>query len=512
MAAQSNYRTLLRGGTLLVHDDESHVQPTCADLLIVGNTIARIQKNILLEEEDAAKTTIIDCRGKIICPGFISTHHHLYQTPMKGQHANHTLLEYFPTGNFTASLYSLADAFWGELGGALEAIDAGTTTVVDHSSLNLSPEYPKTTLRALASSGLRAIYAYCSPRIVQSWSPLKWTDDYSSDWVLDSFNSLAKDEPIASGRVRLGFAVDNLYLPAEEISALYARIRSAGAKVITSHAVGGLSFGNPPSAVQILAQHGLLGPDILLSHANFPKDGDAELLRTAGAWVSSTPNTELQMGMPPVALQAGFSSQASLGVDCHSWGSGFIPGQMRLLLQWARCQRAEDLAAAGEWSRHVGFGVEEVFNLGTVGGARAVGMSDEIGRIQEGFKADLVVFGTQSPGMLVAAVESPVAAVVLHSNERDVEMVIVDGVVRKQEGHLIDVVTAPPVGGGPTGLGVEEGERITWDDVAGEVLSSRERLKQKMLGIDWDAAEEVTLDRFHYNRKSMVEAVNSGDA
>ena len=46
-----------------------------------------------------------------------------------------------PSGNLIGALYSPDDAFWGELSGAMEAIDAGTTCVVDHSSLNIGPEY-----------------------------------------------------------------------------------------------------------------------------------------------------------------------------------------------------------------------------------------------------------------------------------------------------------------------------------------------------------------------------------
>jgi cytosine/adenosine deaminase-related metal-dependent hydrolase len=143
MASLSASKLLLSGGTLLVHDEADHVIPIEADLLVEGSTISKIQKDIQIPLGEEKDVKVIDCKDKIISPGFISTHHHLYQTQFKGSHANHTLLEYFPRGNYTASLYSLEDTFWGQLSGAMEAIDAGTTTVVDHSSVNLSPEYCK---------------------------------------------------------------------------------------------------------------------------------------------------------------------------------------------------------------------------------------------------------------------------------------------------------------------------------------------------------------------------------
>jgi cytosine/adenosine deaminase-related metal-dependent hydrolase len=65
-------------------------------LLIEDNKIARISSHIT----PTAGTDIIDCTGKIISPGFIDTHHHVWQTQLKGRHANQTLLEYIPNGSW----------------------------------------------------------------------------------------------------------------------------------------------------------------------------------------------------------------------------------------------------------------------------------------------------------------------------------------------------------------------------------------------------------------------------
>lgn len=85
---------LLQGGTILTHNASDHVKAVEADLLIEGNIIAKIEKGIKV----GAETEVIDCTGKLLSPGFVDTHHHVWQTLLKGRHANHLLLDYFPSG------------------------------------------------------------------------------------------------------------------------------------------------------------------------------------------------------------------------------------------------------------------------------------------------------------------------------------------------------------------------------------------------------------------------------
>jgi cytosine/adenosine deaminase-related metal-dependent hydrolase len=138
---------LLKRGTLLIPDDAQprFVRPVQADLLVVDDRIARISPNIELPGDLAAtyQVTTVDCHRKIVTPGFIDTHHHLWQTQLRGRHGDHTVLDYMPTGNLAASFFTPSDVFWGQLGGALEAIDSGTTTVVDHAHMNYSEQHCK---------------------------------------------------------------------------------------------------------------------------------------------------------------------------------------------------------------------------------------------------------------------------------------------------------------------------------------------------------------------------------
>jgi cytosine/adenosine deaminase-related metal-dependent hydrolase len=85
---------LLKGGTVLVHDVIDSVKAIHADLLIEGNKIKKITAGITAP----ADAIVIDCSDKILSPGFIDTHHHVWNTQLRGRHANQLVLEYAYAG------------------------------------------------------------------------------------------------------------------------------------------------------------------------------------------------------------------------------------------------------------------------------------------------------------------------------------------------------------------------------------------------------------------------------
>lgn len=100
-------------------------------------------------------------------------------------------------------------------------------------------------LRATIASGVRSVFGYCPTARLSQWTPeLELESDLLAPWVMEMFDHLARLNPFGSqGRVRLGFAFDGTWLPGPVLQDMFARVRRAGAQLITTHSVYGPAFG-----------------------------------------------------------------------------------------------------------------------------------------------------------------------------------------------------------------------------------------------------------------------------
>jgi hypothetical protein len=204
----------------------------------------------------------------------------------------------------------------------------------------------------------------------------------------------------------------------------------------------------------------------------------------------------LQMGHGhPICFSA--LDNSSLGVDCHSACAAYLPAQMNLALQVARADGNRKLDNAGMWPTVISYKTEDAFNLGTIRGAKAIGLDKEIGTLEVGKRADVVIFDGTSPSMLAVSERDPVAAIVMHSSPKDVRTVIVDGIIRKQDGQLLPVRV-------PQGIGsdAETGSTYSWEDVIKEVAKGMHTLDAlKMASCDPKIAREGLIKAFHIDPK-----------
>ncbi|KAF3927847.1 hypothetical protein ABW20_dc0103208 [Dactylellina cionopaga] len=310
------------------------------------------------------------------------------------------------------------------------------------------------------------------------------------DWFLSHFKTLAS-QTHADGRVEIGFGYDLFFIGEDANKMVFKTVRDAGVKLITTHWANKSPVFGGWSNITTMDQQQLAGPDILVSHGNQMTDDDAAVFDKYGMWVSSTPMTELQMGLGvPVCFDPRFEKRASLGIDCHSSGAGDMITQMRVGLQAERGMFNQKYVEQGKNPSTCKQTVEQVFNLGTIKGARACGMADKVGSIAVGKKADFVIFDGETPAMVCGAKKNPVAAIVLHSSVRDIDTVIVDGVIKKQGGKLLSVEG-------------EDSQKLDWKDVAMKLDESYEALEEKAKGLGYEIAMDAIKSAFHLDKDNF---------
>ena len=422
-------RLLFRGATVLTMDavlgDLAH-----GDVLVEGEIVAEVAEHI-----DAGDCRVIDAAGAILSPGFVDTHRHTWQTQLRGVAAEWTLFDYVLHMRMVyGSLYAPEDAYLGNYCGALEALDAGITTLVDHSHIVNSPEHADEALRGLVDSGIRAVYCYGlypNPR----HDPFQL--DFDPTWRMEDARRFRKERLAGdSGRVRFGVAPSEpTAVPLGQLEREIELARELGAHRISLHVSMG-RWDRGERTVERLAAGKRLAEDLLFVHGSTLTDGELHAISESGASISCTPETELQMGMGrPVYGRAERERAAtSLGIDIASNFSGDMFAQMRLLLQ---AERGFDNEARDRPPRGLELRTRDVLELATIRGAYAVGLAGSVGSITPGKQADLVLTRTDSPHM--AAVTDPVAALVLYAAASDVDTVVVGGRVLKERGKLAGV-------------------------------------------------------------------------
>ncbi|RFU26866.1 hypothetical protein B7463_g9464, partial [Scytalidium lignicola] len=402
-------------------------------VLITGDRIVSIFP-ASKKEETPVNTTIIPSQGKIITPGFIDTHRHLWQTAFKTLGSNTSLAEYFNRyGEFAISktLYTPEDVYLGQLTGIYESLNAGVTSILDHSHHTWSPETALAGLQASVDSGARVWWTFTFHDLDNE----TYTSPYTREAQVQDFLQLSQEGPwkssstVSFGAAYDGWTVDNMTLVQQVIDLATSQNVSA----FTTHYLGGpWNYANSPVLLNTL---GFLNTSIpiVFSHASYMTAQDAVLLRDTNQFISITPESERHYGhgdpSSPYVMD-----QASLGIDTHFTFSADIIGQARLWLQTVRLQFYAQVLNNWQVPPNNPMSVEQAFLLATRGGGLALHRND-IGVLVEGAKADLVVFDATSPNILGWV--DPVAAVILHSNTGDIEHVLVDGEFRKWDFKLI---------------------------------------------------------------------------
>ncbi len=423
--------TLLTGGSVLLGAPRG-ARFERVDLLVIDGKIAAI--GLDLERNDVGE--VIDATGTVVIPGFVDTHHHLWETNLRGMTARWDIIDFSWGVRFHHSaIQSPEDIYAGTYAGALGAVDAGITTTLDFNHAINSPEHAREGIRAIRDAGIRTLFAY--GLIAAPYAPSGFDHDEARRNDLRALRSEVFSSNDASSRVRLGVAVNDIGgVPWEQTKAEYELAQELDL-ISTSHTN---STWSPQRAPEISWLHhdGLLGSQQVHAHMNTSTAHELQLVADAGAAIASTPETELQMGMgyPILGRAAELGIAAGLGTDIQANNGADMFTQMRLSMH-AETARVNQpiLDAWGTGALHgVAMAPEEVLHHATLGGAEALGLAAVTGSIELGKAADLVLVRTDQ--LHHRPLIDPMAILVQHSRVSDIDTVIVGGTVLKRGGLL----------------------------------------------------------------------------
>jgi cytosine/adenosine deaminase-related metal-dependent hydrolase len=429
---------IIKNATVVSVDNSIGTVPNC-DLLIQDGFIKAVGPDI----EHSSEHVIIDATNAIVSPGFIDTHRHTWQTQLRTICTDFVLADYLLTlRHIYGSCYSPHDAYLGNYCGALESIDNGITyLLVDHSHIMNSPEHADAAVKGLKEAKIRGTFCYGfypNPPWEGSYTD-KNREDKTPDWRLEDAKRVRQTHfPSNSPGDLLRFGVapaEAEVVPFDQLVHEIEVARSLGAAIITAHVALG-KYDSGHFTTRQLNQRGLLGPDLLWSHANSLSDDELQAVQKNGMGLSTTPDIEMQMGGGhPVAFKArGFGCTAALGIDICSNCPADMFRQMRLLLQAQRCV---DQAQASGPPLNMSRKCAEVLEMATIGGAKAVGLENFIGSITPGKRADVLI--TRCDSTTLVPVHDPVGALVLYANGSDIDTVFINGEVLKSKGKLTNV-------------------------------------------------------------------------
>lgn len=422
-------RLLIENGYVLSMDD-SIGELEQGSVLIEGERIAQVAPAI-----DAADAQVIDGRGMVVMPGFVDTHRHTWQTALRAICADWTLMEYFRGIRLNVSPeYTADDVYAGNFVGALEALDAGVTSILDFSHCNNSPAHADAAIAGLRDAGIRAVYAY-------GYFPAPVAEPMftsPAERIADAHRVRSEHFSSDDDLLTMGVALTETgLLPFDDTAAEVRSARELDA-LLTAHTA--CVWGSRSTmGVTELDAHGLLDSNQVHVHCNALPDAELELLARAGAKVSSTPETELQMGMghPVIGRALALGMAPTLGCDIVSLNGGDMFAQMRIGLQFQRAMDNDPVIESGEMPATLRLGVRDALRWATANGAEALGLGSKVGSLTPGKQADVLLIGGNALNMTPRP--EPVGSVVVQANAANVDTVIVAGRVVKRHGSLAGV-------------------------------------------------------------------------
>jgi cytosine/adenosine deaminase-related metal-dependent hydrolase len=420
---------LIKGGAIVSMDAAIKDLPR-GDVLVENGRIAAIAPTLAADDAE-----IIDAAGMIVLPGLINAHVHTWQSGLRGIAGDWTVAKYMQAMHGgLAGHFQPEDVHIANLMGALNALNNGTTTLVDWCHVNRTPAHTDAAIEGLAASGARAVFLHGSPK-----PDAKPGEKHYSEVPMPR----AEIERLRKGRfasqdglVTLGLAILGPNYSVREVTLSDVRLARDFGLIASMHVGGGIVM--QPDGFQRLLDDGLVGENFNIVHGNDMAHDLIRRLAGAGAQFTSTAEIELQMGYgdPLTGVLQACGAPMSIGSDVEPASRGDMFSAMRTTLQHERHRRTlEILAETGGRPLEMPVTARQALEWATINGARMAGLEQQVGSLTPDKQADIVLL--RADDLALFPVTDPLVSAVMQGGVANVDTVLVAGHVVKRHGRLL---------------------------------------------------------------------------
>ena len=412
------------------------------DLLIEGNTVSRIGKNLQVPPDRDYR--MIDAGNLAVVPGFVNTHHHFYQTLTRNLPAVQDA-KLFDWLVYLYEVWKYIDeeaVYWSSLLAMTELLKTGCTCSTDHHYL-----FPQSCEgRDFTGAQFKA-----ADRLGMRFSPTRGSMSLSKkdgglppDSVVQSEEKILEDserviklyhdpDPMAMHKIVLApcspFSVTKrCMLESARLARKYGvRLHTHLCETIDEEDQCRAMYGIRP--LELMQECELIGDDVFYAHGIWFNDGELKTLARTGSHIAHCPSSNMRLGsgicrtreMLNLGINIGIAVDGSASND-----SSDMLGEMRNALLLGRVKYGSQALTA-----------RDVFKMGSENGARMLNFGN-VGRLEEGWAADLACFDVS--GIAYAGSHSdPIAALLFCGCDHTAQYTIVNGQVVVDNRHVCGV-------------------------------------------------------------------------
>lgn len=417
-------KILIKNALILTMDE--NFSKFKGNILINGDKIEKISK----DEIKGTFDKVIDAEGKVALPGFVQPHIHLCQTLFRGTADDMELLDWLKLRIWPLEgahdEESIKDS--AELG-LSELIKSGTTSIIDMETVH----HTDYAIDAIYRSGMRAI----TGKVMMDYGsevPETLMEDKDSS-IKESVELLKKWHLKDNGRIEYAFTPRFVVSCSDELLREVSKLSKEYNVKVHTHAsenrgeIALVESDRGMRNITYLDKIGLLNENLILAHCIWLNEDEMEAINKSKTKIAHCPSSNLKLASGvakvPELLEMGVDiGLAADGAPCNNNLDMFMEMRLSSLMQKVRLgPKAMDC--------------KQVLYLATMGGAKVMGKEKEIGSLEEGKKADIIILNLNKIHNTPTFNDNTESQIVFSAKSEDVDTSIIDGKIVMENRKLL---------------------------------------------------------------------------